>query len=151
MVNYVWKYPYIAKQAGVIICGFSIISMAHQCQSTRTSYTLKKRTWSTNRNYTLRAFCLGEKCKKLQKWAVKWKKSFSYVTVNPKEKPLQLVDYQLITRVCEVLPQGVEPWTPWLRVRCSTNWATEASFATAKVQPFFILTTVFSVFFNSIL
>ena len=22
--------------------------------------------------------------------------------------------------------QGVEPWTPWLRVRCSTNWASDA-------------------------
>ena len=22
-----------------------------------------------------------------------------------------------------VHPQGLEPWTPWLRVRCSTNWA----------------------------
>ena len=25
-----------------------------------------------------------------------------------------------------VHPQGFEPWTPWLRVRCSTNWATGA-------------------------
>ena len=24
--------------------------------------------------------------------------------------------------------QGLEPWTPWLRVRCSTNWAKGASY-----------------------
>ncbi len=49
---------------------------------------------------------------KTAKMSSKMKEKFQLFTVNPKEKPLQLVDYQLITRVCEVLPQGVEPWTP---------------------------------------
>ena len=26
----------------------------------------------------------------------------------------------------QVRRQGLEPWTPWLRVRCSTNWANSA-------------------------
>ena len=29
--------------------------------------------------------------------------------------------------VLSVRLQGFEPWTPWLRVRCSTNWAKGAS------------------------
>ena len=28
--------------------------------------------------------------------------------------------------VLSVRDQGLEPWTPWLRVRCSTNWANRA-------------------------
>ena len=31
-------------------------------------------------------------------------------------------------RWSEVRDQGFEPWTPWLRVRCSTNWANRAFF-----------------------
>ena len=34
------------------------------------------------------------------------------VSAKAKEKTLATVDHQLITRVCDVLPQGVEPWTP---------------------------------------
>ena len=30
-------------------------------------------------------------------------------------------------RWSEVRDQGFEPWTPWLRVRCSTTWANRAS------------------------
>ena len=30
--------------------------------------------------------------------------------------------------------QGLEPWTPWLRVRCSTNWANGAYFAPWKLN-----------------
>ena len=29
-------------------------------------------------------------------------------------------------RYPQVRDQGLEPWTPWLRVRCSTNWANRA-------------------------
>ena len=32
-----------------------------------------------------------------------------------------------------VHPQGFEPWTHWLRVSCSTNWA-----KSAKCKPFFV-------------
>ena len=28
--------------------------------------------------------------------------------------------------MCLVHPQGLEPWTHWLRVSCSTNWAKDA-------------------------
>ena len=45
------------------------------------------------------------------------------------------------TYLCRLLafsvpPQGLEPWTPTLRVSCSTNWAKEA-FAGANVGCFF--------------
>ena len=36
-------------------------------------------------------------------------------------------------RICLVHPQGFEPWTHWLRVSCSTNWA-----KSAKCKPFFV-------------
>ena len=40
-----------------------------------------------------------------------------------------------------VPPQGLEPWTPTLRVSCSTNWAKEAfaifPIASAKIRHFF--------------
>ena len=32
----------------------------------------------------------------------------------------------LQNRCFVVRDQGLEPWTPWLRVRCSTNWANRA-------------------------
>ena len=43
---------------------------------------------------------------------------------------------QNIFPTCFVHPQGFEPWTPWLRVRCSTNWATGATFVVGKgIEP----------------
>ena len=53
--------------------------------------------------------------------------------------------------------QGFEPWTHWLRVSCSTNWAKSARgarqrfdfwFAVAKVHRFFVSTKLFRVFFS---
>ena len=52
--------------------------------------------------------------------------------------------------------QGFEPWTHWLRVSCSTNWAKSARgarqridfwFAVAKVQRFFVTAKLFRSFF----
>ena len=37
-----------------------------------------------------------------------------------------------------VIPQGLEPWTLWLRVRCSTNWA-RGSFITRSILNFVFL------------
>ena len=34
--------------------------------------------------------------------------------------------------------QGLEPWTPWLRVRCSTNWASGVYFY-IRINKFLIL------------
>ena len=47
-----------------------------------------------------------------------------------------------------VHPQGFEPWTHWLRVSCSANWAKDASFvwATAKVDHSFHSANSFEVF-----
>ena len=65
-----------------------------------------------------------------------------------------------------VHPQGLEPWTPWLRVRCSTNWAKSAypsseviTSATLLILPqkslfvnnFFKVFLFFSNFFQSFL
>ena len=36
-------------------------------------------------------------------------------------------DNHWLSVFCFVPPQGLEPWTPTLRVSCSTNWAKEAS------------------------
>ena len=62
--------------------------------------------------------------------------------------------------------QGLEPWTPWLRVRCSTNWAKSAypsseviTSATLLILPqkslfvnnFFKVFLFFSNFFQSFL
>ena len=51
-----------------------------------------------------------------------------------------------LCRLCLLVHlQGLEPWTPWLRVRCSTNWAKGAypceqryySRCFSDLQPFF--------------
>ena len=50
----------------------------------------------------------------------------------------------------QVPPQGLEPWTPTLRVSCSTNWAKEASLfliASANLRHLFHLCKFFEEFF----
>ena len=46
------------------------------------------------------------------------KLSFSHTKKAPSPELLWLQK-----RYFQVRLQGLEPWTPWLRVRCSTNWA----------------------------
>ena len=62
------------------------------------------------------------------------------------------VNFQLKVDLDKVHSQGFEPWTHWLRVSCSTNWAKSADvhffFASAKVSFPFVLTKQSRSFFR---
>ena len=54
---------------------------------------------------------------------------------------------------CAVTPERLELSTQWLRVICSTNWATESnrfSISVAKVRIIFYLAMLFAIFFEKI-
>ena len=103
-------------------------------------YKRRKFDWSANRLYTLawRRYCRFEKAglwSRFQKvrdecWLSPRKTVKNGKEIRPK-RIFTVYTTNLITgiyvKIKMVRPQGLEPWTQWLRVICSTDWAMGAS------------------------
>ena len=74
------------------------------------------------------------------------KKSTDPKALSPQNQYFMLPGGECVHR------QGLEPWTPWLRVRCSTNWASGAYACSATQRLlYYIIPTNASIFFIKIL
>ena len=75
--------------------------------------------------------------------------------ILPDRDITKIAETVLVSAICLILPigfvtpEGLEPSTHWLRVSCSTNWATESllRFATANLGVLFYMTNFFDGFF----
>ena len=86
-------------------------------QNTLSTYQQTTDTWYLLPYYSNYGSCCGRKDFKFILIDVKMMSKGNLIKVISKEKPAQPCGFILVDH------QGFEPWTPWLRVRCSASWA----------------------------